>query len=332
MMIIVKPIKYVWKTLFNNAAVYEGRKRKWYESLIIFLLAIIIALIPTIVNVTGVKGSSVLDSNTNGIDLALKDFSSDLSDKGIKFTIVENDDTESSYKKVLSIDGTWSYGEKGFVSTRNDGNETVSRLKVLYFNETAKDMQEKFNAVLKQVYNPDSDKEEEKAPIVSHLILGKENACLIVYSKNATDWAKPTATRSLNYVAFDKDVEVMSNYNNEQYLKNWKSFLDKGYSNVKTTYLFAQMGIYTGINVLVSLFFALILFILTRGKKNPFREIKFYEMLKMVGVASLCPALVSCLLGFIMPAYSSLLFMFTLGLRVMWMSTNTLSPYKQQAK
>ena len=102
-------IKYAWKTLFNNAAVYEGRKRKWYEAFIIFLLAIIIALIPTLVNVSGVKGSAILTSNTNNIDIALKDFSNDLSTKGIKFVVKANEDTKASAKKVLVLEsGTWS--------------------------------------------------------------------------------------------------------------------------------------------------------------------------------------------------------------------------------
>lgn len=68
---------------------------------------------------------------------------------------------------------------------------------------------------------------------------------------------------------------------------------------------------------------------MTRGKKNPFREIKFIETMKMIGVAALCPAIISCLVGFIMPGYAPLLFMLTLGMRVMWMSTKTLSPYQQ---
>lgn len=326
----MKTLKYVWKTLFNNAAVYEGRKRKWYEALIIFLLAIIVALIPTLVSVSGVKGSSVLTSNTNNIDIALKDFSNDLSTKGIKFVVKANEDTKASAKKVLALEsGTWSYGDKGFISSRNDGDKIVERLKVFYYDETAKDLQTRLNAILKQVYNPDGDKEEEKTPIVSHFIIGKESACLIVYAKNATDWAKPSSTRSLNYIGFKEGTEVMSNYNNEHYLDNWKSFFDKGYSNVKSNYLLAQVGIYTAINIAVSFFMSLIIFIMTRGKKNPFREIKFIETMKMIGVAALCPALVSCLVGFMLPGYAPLLFMLTLGMRVMWMSTKTLSPYQQ---
>ena len=190
----MKTLKYVWKTLFNNAAVYEGRKRKWYEALIIFLLAIIVALIPTLVSVSGVKGSSVLTSNTNNIDIALKDFSNDLSTKGIKFVVKANEDTKASAKKVLVLEsGTWSYGDEGFISSRNDGDKVVERLKVFYYDESAKDLQTRLTAILKQVYNPKSDKEEEKTPIVSHFIIGKESACLIVYAKNATDWAKPSS-------------------------------------------------------------------------------------------------------------------------------------------
>lgn len=330
----VKSIKYIFKTLFNNARIVEGRKRKWYEALIVFVLAIILSVVPTIVSIASVQGSSIITSSTNSMDVALVDFSKNLNAHGIKFFVRENDDKEkSNYSKIIEINDIALWNEaypNGFYSySRNDADKLVERLRVYYYDVDENGIAEKVNDLRKRVYNKDSENEEEKQPIVSHMFIGRDVIYILKYSKDATSWESPSASRSLNFSDFDLDTEIISCYHDEHALSNWTTFIDKGYSSVKTSLLFAQVGIYMGINIAVSFFMGLVIFIITRGKKNPFREIKFTESMKMIGIASLCPALLCCILGFLMPAYSTMMFMMFLGVRIMWMSSKCLSPYTQ---
>lgn len=316
----MKPIKYVFKSLFNNAIILEGRKRKWHEALIVFLVAMVVALVPSIVATASVKGSAILEDNTNSVDVALVEFSKHLAEKDIKITVTKD--------KTIEVTNLVNFDQEYFSYKRADGSAEVERLKAyIIADKSTEDLAKRVSEIQNQVYNPDSDKPEEKAPITSYLLLGKESAYLCLYAKNATAWNSPVAVRYMTYEKFEENEEVITNYLGEYALDSWKSFINTGYAPVKLTSLVQQTGVFACINVLVALFMSLMIFVITRGKRNPYRDYKFTEALKIVGVASLSPALISLLLGFILSQqFSTMLFMVLLGLRVMWMSSKNLNP------
>lgn len=333
--ILVKTVKYIFKSLVNNSVIVENRKRKWYQALIIFIVALILSLIPTIVSTASVKGSSIIETGTRSLDEGLIAFSSEVHEKGIVFKVVDNTDEKTSYKKILTINDSQKWKDNypnGFEYIRKDNGEDVKRLVVNYYDMNEDELTEQLNKIRNRVYDPKSLKDEEKEPIVSQVLIGREISYIIVYAKNAESWSSYSATRTLNYRDFQSNEEVISSYVGNNSIKNWISFINTGYGNIKTSLVFAQIGIFAGINIAVAFFMALVVFIITRGKRNPNRDIKFIETIKIVGVASLSPAILSCLFGFLIPAYATMMFMMLLGLRIMWMASKCLSPYAQQAK
>lgn len=335
-MILVKTVKYIFKSLFNNAVIVENRKRKWYQALIIFIVALILSLIPTIVSTASIKGSSIIESGTQSVDEGLIAFSSVVHEKGIVFKVSDNSDEKSHFKKILTINDPklWEDFKKeypnGYEYIRKDNGTDVKRFVVNYYDMSESELTEELNKIRNRVYNPNSINEREREPIVSQMLIGREISYIIVYTKNAESWDKFSATRTLNYRDFQSNEEVISSYVGENAIKNWASFINTGYGNIKTSLVFTQIGIFAGINILVAFFMALVVFIITRGKRNPNRDIKFIETIKIVGVASLSPAILSCIFGFLIPAYATMMFMMLLGLRIMWMASKYLSPYAQQ--
>lgn len=323
----MKPIKYIFKSLFNNAVILEGRKRKWYESFIVFLLAMIVALVPTVVSISSIKGSEILESNTNSVETALVEFSRTINEEGIKLVVKENGEV-----KNLTINDTNKWDKEYYSYTHYDGDKSVERLRVyLLLDSDSEEIAKKITDLQAQVYNPESENEQEKTPISSFFVLGKESGYLCVYAKNAKAWNSPSSARYITYDNFENGQEVISSFVGDHALDNWKTFINKGYSHTKVVSLFRQLGIFAGINVLVSLFMSLMIFIVTRGKRNPYRDYKFSEALKIVGIASLSPALISLLLGFILPQqYATMIFMVLLGIRIMWLSSRNLNPVVQQ--
>ena len=72
--------------------------------------------------------------------------------------------------------------------------------------------------------------------------------------------------------------------------------------------------------------FGLVVFLLTRGKRNPFRVYTFWETQKIAYWAGVAPALLSLALGFLLTQFSLMLFIFLFGMRLMWLSMKTMRP------
>jgi hypothetical protein len=110
-----------------------------------------------------------------------------------------------------------------------------------------------------------------------------------------------------------------------QTLASWKEIFADGYESTKNTNAWMMTGIFFGVYVGLALILGLTVFLMTRGKTNPFRIYTFWECQKIAYWASFAPALLG-LIGFAFPAYAQLIYIFLFGLRVMWMSMRSLRP------
>ena len=112
-------------------------------------------------------------------------------------------------------------------------------------------------------------------------------------------------------------------------LKNFKKFLDKSYesSKVKTilyTCLF-NLALFVGLSVIMGF----LIWILTRGKNNPNNYFSIWLCYKIQMRLGLAPGLITFILGLFLTSYAQMIFVLTLGLRVMWMSMKDLRPIQQ---
>ena len=79
-------------------------------------------------------------------------------------------------------------------------------------------------------------------------------------------------------------------------------------------------------NAVIVLIFGGTLFLMTRGKNNPNKHFKFVETLKLAFFASLAPAILTLVAGFIWTQYASFAFVALMSIRLMWLSMKTLRP------
>ena len=127
-----------------------------------------------------------------------------------------------------------------------------------------------------------------------------------------------------------KDLLKSQNENVEGFVSlsqsKWNEFFNEGYKTLRkntTTYTFF---IVTAMNAVIVLIFGGTLFLMTRGKNNPNKHFKFVETLKLAFFASLAPAILTLVAGFIWTQYASFAFVALMSIRLMWLSMKTLRP------
>ena len=159
---------------------------------------------------------------------------------------------------------------------------------------------------------------------------------LTVKDKNGNDIA-PTDEKVIDGTATEEEIEqdIANKMANENYyngvLANFKKFLNKSYlaSKAKTTAVTClfSLAVFAGL----SLIMGFLMWVMTRGKNNPNNYFSLWLCLKLEARLALAPALITLLLGFLLVSYAQMIFILTLGMRVMWISMKELRPVQQQA-
>ena len=157
---------------------------------------------------------------------------------------------------------------------------------------------------------------------------------LTVKDKNGNDVA-PTDEKVIDGTATEEEIEqdIANKMANENYyngvLANFKKFLNKSYlaSKAKTTAVTClfSLAVFAGL----SLIMGFLMWVMTRGKNNPNNYFSLWLCLKLEARLALAPALITLLLGFLLVSYAQMIFILTLGMRVMWISMKELRPVQQ---
>ena len=177
---------------------------------------------------------------------------------------------------------------------------------------------------------------------VNCLIFGKKGARMAKYPtslKNASSSYIDINYAGINGTDFNKIGEKLAtadknydpnNLNARVSLakKLYTKLLNDGFEAVKQSQAWYWTGIMAGTYAGLIIIFGLVLFLLTRGKKNPYRVYNYFDTAKIACWASVAPAILS-LLGFITATYSFFFFIVLYGLRIMWMTMKVFSPARQ---
>ena len=130
-----------------------------------------------------------------------------------------------------------------------------------------------------------------------------------------------------------KDATTAQKMANEEYcngvLANFKKFLNDSYlaSKAKTTLVTClfSLAVFAG----MSLIMGFLMWVMTRGKNNPNNYFSLWLCFKLEARLALAPGLITLLLGFLLVSYAQMIFILTLGMRVMWISMKELRPVQQ---
>lgn len=356
----MKNVKLILKSLFSNASCVEGgRHRPWYFAVIIAFFSLAVAIIPTFVQTFTRDGDQAVKSAEYGIQVASQRFVEDMNDQNITLKIEPG---ESSNKldvtpvivkfKELAEAGTknpdhnsefgYDFSDNLCWTHRNNA-ETID-FQVYVLTDDEYKSSDKINSISNYKVIED-EKEVSKKRIGSFLILSTYYSALYVqknvngtlsdvasiygdYSYIETSVDNPFVINSFNDFKTSGSIESASEYSEyrESTWNNWKLYYKTFYNNTRLTSTWQTTLLIGGIDAALMVFMGLMIWILTRGKNNPFRIYTFWESQKISYWCAITPAILTCGLSFLITSFSQVFFALFIGVRVMWLSMKTLRP------
>lgn len=306
----MKNFKLILKSLFsNNTCIDGGRKKKWYFAVIIFFVSTILALVPIFVHTITTQGDDVFENHSYGLREASFDFSKNViakKDVEMKIQYVESSDENSLYVKGIADGETYTVQQNGkpyvfayfvdeltdeqFDGISGDGKHTF----VIFTSKT----------VYVHIVNPSNGDTVKNLVCVNaykYFEDGFDLKGILVADENQT-------------TAINKTWD------------NWKSFYSDAYDFNRYTTTWQQCLIIGSIDIIVTFLMGFMVWVLTRGKNNPYRIFNFWEGQKIAYWASITPAILTCGFGFLFTNFANALFPLLLGVRVMWLSMKSLRP------
>ncbi len=354
----MKNFKLILKSLINNEACVEGgRHRPWYLALISFVLSMVIAVIPILVQTATKSGSQLISSTSYGVEKGLQRFIEDINEREFDMIIKTPNEGGSNYLniseenwKALSVSEEVSKAKSytyenvsGFYAFHHLNSESKADLDIFFIPELSSNNDE----LTKIINNPTVDENGNTVNnkrTASFIVFTRTAFVFYLYNNNSTSasgqlygnyqsfedgynirsLAKVTIEEK-EYTSLDVPSDKYNEYQNGLFT-NWKSFLDTSYLEIRGRLTWQTTLLMAAINAALVLFMGLMIWILTRGKNNPFKIYKFYECEYIAGWASLSPAILTVALGFMFSQFANIVFPLILGVRVMWLSMKTLKP------
>ncbi|MBQ9862918.1 MAG: hypothetical protein IJM28_03315 [Lachnospiraceae bacterium] len=108
--------------------------------------------------------------------------------------------------------------------------------------------------------------------------------------------------------------------------KKMNKVYDEAYITSKNTSFLMYTLIFYGVYVVLIGFMGLMIFLLTRGKKNPMNYMSFWLSTKIAAWATISPAVLALILGFLLTNFATMFFIILFGVRIMWLSMRQLRP------
>lgn len=334
--------KFIFKSLYSNQVILDERKTKpWWLALIIAILALALTIVPTLVSGFTTHGSRALNMGSElSTSLSLFSHAAESEEGGNPFSINENMVLEvregvitpnhikdGDYGPVLESN-TPVYNITGDYVNAEGKNQIVTYLNVYYLPgldpvNSSEDSSAVSTIISNSILIKDEKTNQYVNPPVSFLIM--TDTAFIIY---AFPLIKSTVTTS-PLVTFQGTFQKLAGhafpaaYNNGDNAEEWGYILDKSYEPIRFTSTLTQVGVTAAINAVVFVIVGILVFALTRGKTNPYRDINFIDGLKISGFLSLSPGILTCVLGFVSSSLAMMLFLMILGVRAMMLITRT---------
>ena len=332
--------------LFSNDQAIEGSKSNpWWVALIIAVFATLIPVSPITVSQSRTYGASFLSSYTYRFDQNISDATVALLKENKEFK-VEN--KQLSYYSNGAVVPTNSESDVTPLYQHLNATTKQYELSVYYTKRESKDLATFVNEISVKVYKigttdvPEENYEGSKyspsfvvlASTGIYTRLNQDDSTEVgknAYTAFSSDWKHFDEGYALLSGALPKEktatqVDLAKSEDVEAIFKNWKTYYNKAYLTQKTYNTWMTSLLFWGIYVALVFILGLLVFLLTRGKNNMFNYLKFIDTQKIAWWASLSPAILAMILGFIFTNFAQMMFIVLLGMRVMWISMKQLRP------
>jgi len=301
---------YYLKSLINNEVCKEVGIKHWLTSIAIFFAAITISLVPTIVSSATTNGSVAINSSKNDL---------------VKEAIYDYATSETS-KDFQFIDGKASLINDDGSMLIHKYERTDMRFDIYNINTIGNSLT--FNEQVELITKNDEN-------IQSTLYIGSEFFSLTLVAGGTNigmvggSYERVQNIESLKAFLLEGVTNEVINDDKNTVLANFSVLVDEVYLSVKLKNALTQTGILAAINAGITLIMVPVMFIMTRGKNNPNRDLKFHQVMGIAFHSSLTPALLAMIVGFFFNqgfTTAAMIYIMLYGFRSMWLSMKYLRP------
>ena len=338
--------------LSNQCCIDAGKSLPWWIAIILGLVATFIPVIPVMVNISKTTGETFIAATYNySFDKNATIANVQLKNKGVDFLVGE-DHYLTYYENNEAKPNQPTTRITEYINPLTKQYDVIT----YWLADTEeKKIDDQYSEIVSKQYvlgstteKSDSDPEGTTYYIPTYITYYKQGNALYLAKNNSTSAASKftgdlvntgantkLVTRMLTVEGVEVPTEV-SNISSELIAgvySNYKAFYNESYRNIQNRSLLYSTFIYWGIYLGLTLFLGLLIFLLTRGKRNFNNYLKWWQCLAIAGWASFTPGVLAMILGFLMTQYAIMFFILLMGVRTMWLSMKQLSPaYQQQAQ
>ena len=330
-------------SLVSNASALRGAKAgPLWLTIVMFFLGILLPIIPLFVAQANTNGSTFLNNYSFNLEKTVTLLATDLETRNVEFEI--DSDHLLTVRENNNVVDYAMYGYVNpFAARVNEKTHQFDLMLYISDRTLASDKQTVNDLISKQLYTQKTTEPATAGDTYrpSYIILFKDGVYVTIVGNNSTTVIAnsyigdfKTMPAANNYLSKLLTVEgVTKDIYSADYSKgvytNFVKFLDKSYETSKIKNMWGFSGIYLGIYFGVCLLMGLLMFLLTRGKNNPNNYFSLWLCLKIQGRLVFCPGLLTMIIGFFLTNQATLIFIMTVGLRVMWISMKELRPVAQ---
>ena len=338
----------------NEAVVTLGQKKPWYGAVVTAVLSVVLAALPILTQNLSAKGSEILNAPSYGFENGLVAFQQavktdgtltfDVADKKLSVDSAKWNAFVTSENGGGSADEPW-YHHVSSVTNKVDFAVFVTDLDGTDFTEYASKVYQGINPTTGSMIGAStivstgdaSPSTSTSTAVHSNTIIFGKSSFRVMKAGADGAWKAGSASTIWDYSAGELPVTSLSTSTPtdaaslDTYITDtkaaWATYLDKAFNKQKVIASWRLTGIMAGIFAFFVFFMGLMIFIMTRGKNNPYRIYTFWMTQKMAYWAAFTPGLLAMILGFFMSgSILQFLFIFLFGMRVMWLSMKTLRP------
>ena len=359
-----------FKGLISNQAVIDGsRGSAWWVAAIFFAFSAILPLIPTFAQLSKMNGASFIANLNYGLDEQLSHFAFKQKLAGYEFKVeggklhyFENYNFESrTGTEKAFVEPNESYFENRECEFKII-NSVTNQIDAKFYFWTDKNLAANVDKITKQTYlingNNGSDGQKIPTPEMKDTVVYLPNIIIFtpttmavaLYKSNTTngagttngglDWLNSRTDIGLIERLLGKEVANVTatadenkfvNEHKGEVISVFRDVCTETYLNQKSKTKWTNTGIYFGIYGGVIIFLGLMVFILTRGKNNPYKFLNIWECQKISWWGAASPAIIGTILSLIFSgnAIGQMAFILVVSLRIMWLSMKQLRPVVQ---
>ena len=347
-------IKEFLRTLWSNDAnMNYALNHKWYWSVLIGIISLIITLIAPVVNALNVKGSSYVGTAASDpFYYGLFEYNEDADDTtyAIKFADgkLAGSYTFETYENYTAQKDESKPLPKPYYSYIRQDLHVLD----IYVTDLAHDDKTYLELILGS--NPNYGDASTEARTSMELEKYTRTSSFIFFSSDriySRLYANNTAVSSINgnynhvLEAFSElgssytfkdilshklsDVDSTNLAQHKKIMDNYKAYSDKIYIDTKNEQALITLGIYAAINAGVLLLMGFVIWLMCRGKNNPNRSLKIWHGWQISAFQALTPSILALIIGFIMAQFAAMGFVLVYSFRVMYLSMKYLRPAPQ---